>query len=1118
MTIFHNKDDNKVKTALRMSRRTFQKKEMSLMRTTLIFFLMSILCMTQTVSADEISSYPYLFSHGVNFGTGNLYLAEQDVNIKSGIRPLAFRRAYNSQSTANGLLGFGWSAPFLERVMDDGENLTLVRDTGRHIKFISNGKGAYHNPLGRQQTIVRTSAGFKLTGADGKEMTFDTKGRLVLVVHPDKSKLAFTWSGEYPVTMTDDFGRTFSFTCASGKLSAMTTPVGTVTYAYDQHDNPISVTGPGNRTRTYRYEDPNDVHNLTGIVDTSGTLVRFVMYNSRDQVYRTAFANDRDSVTILYPKDLVRVIHDSLGQRTTYQLEVMEGVVRVASYTRHEKKPQMAPSNETTEVTQSYAYSNRQQVRSQTDALGTVTDYTHDDKGNRLTRTRASGTPIATTTATTWHPDFAKPLTITEPSATPGKSRVTTYTYDDKANPLTHTVSGWYGDEPVSATTTYTYDDIGRLTAIDGPRTDVRDVTTFTWYPNTADQGANRSQLHTVTDAMGNTTAFGNYTASGKPGTLTDTNGLTTTFTYNLQGQVIRATTDGMATTYERDVTGRVTAIKIPDAGSLSLAYTGDQITNISDAAGNAIHYTHDTKGRTTRQDVQDSGQTLTRSLSLAYSVADNLSRLIFPDQAVYQFQHDAVNNLIQVIDPTGLQTRYDRDRLGRILSISRGNARTSAFAYDSQGNLISETDAKGRTTTYTYDDLGHVRSVSAPDTGLVRYTYDAAGNLATLTTAKNQTIAYTYDALDRLIAQTVPDAKQPVIFTYDTASAHQFSHIRDAEENRSFAYNDRGQLTEEKQMRGDQTISIKYAYTPAGQLAAITYPSGKVLGFVRSKTGEITALTLDGKPLVTGMTYLPFGPVKTLSTGTVTQTRTYDQRYQISRIQAGSLDLAYTRDLSGKVTAINGMPAPSASAADGTEPPALKDTGPDSEKNSGIQPDPRDANGNMRSDGTYDYTWDALNRLVRLSLKPDNMTAATYAYDSQNRRIRKTIGSLTVHYHYDVNDLLIAETLPDGTVLREYFYFSCQPVAMWDYADHPGLYYYVNDYLNAPVQLITPTGKVVWQAEYLDFGKARIRIHQVTNNLRRPGQYYDTETGLHYHWDRYYNPSTGKYISAPPI
>lgn len=39
-----------------------------------------------------------------------------------------------------------------------------------------------------------------------------------------------------------------------------------------------------------------------------------------------------------------------------------------------------------------------------------------------------------------------------------------------------------------------------------------------------------------------------------------------------------------------------------------------------------------------------------------------------------------------------------------------------------------------------------------------------------------------------------------------------------------------------------------------------------------------------------------------------------------------------------------------------------------------------------------------------------------------------------------------------------------------------------------------------------------------IISNLRLPGQYMDSETGLYYNWNRFYDPVTGRYISKDPI
>ena len=80
------------------------------------------------------------------------------------------------------------------------------------------------------------------------------------------------------------------------------------------------------------------------------------------------------------------------------------------------------------------------------------------------------------------------------------------------------------------------------------------------------------------------------------------------------------------------------------------------------------------------------------------------------------------------------------------------------------------------------------------------------------------------------------------------------------------------------------------------------------------------------------------------------------------------------------------------------------------------------------------------------------------------------------------------------------------------------GIYYFINDGLGTPQKIMDQSGAVVWSAVYTPFGNATTQVGGITNNLRLPGQYYDSETGLHYNWNRYYDPKAGRYLTADPI
>ena len=82
-----------------------------------------------------------------------------------------------------------------------------------------------------------------------------------------------------------------------------------------------------------------------------------------------------------------------------------------------------------------------------------------------------------------------------------------------------------------------------------------------------------------------------------------------------------------------------------------------------------------------------------------------------------------------------------------------------------------------------------------------------------------------------------------------------------------------------------------------------------------------------------------------------------------------------------------------------------------------------------------------------------------------------------------------------------------------------------VTQRLNSPQALTDKTGQIVWSAQYDEFGSATISGNGGTSstssvecNLRFPGQYFDAETGLHYNFHRYYDPTLGRYITEDPI
>ena len=544
-------------------------------------------------------------------------------------------------------------------------------------------------------------------------------------------------------------------------------------------------------------------------------------------------------------------------------------------------------------------------------------------------------------------------------------------------------------------TITKTYNAQGLVSSVDGARTDVNDVTQYTYDTS--------GRLATATDALGRITSYDTYDMYGSPGRSTDPNGIVSVITYTPEGWPLTITRDSTGTpsttTLTYDAIGNVTQSK--DADGVTTAYTYDdagRITDITDAVGNRIHYTLDVAGNRLKEETFDSSNTLKRTVSRTYNtlsqlltVVDAFNRTILSYN--YSDGYDAAGSPLHSSDAAGIQRKRGYDALHRLVSTIdnyNGTDTTtkdtqSVSSYDASDHLEGVGDPDGLNTIYSYNGLDDLKSVQSPDTGATSYVYDAAGNAIQRTDAKGVTSISTYDALNRRTATTYSDTSLNVAYMYDepnstTGCANSYpigrlTRIVESAVTTTYCYDARGNVTQKRQAQSSQTDTISYSYSLAGRLTSTLTPSGTSVQYARDVVGRISGVTVlppgvagaGAGNVVTNITYLPFGPITSYTLGNgETVTRTYDANYAVTDVVSPVLNLHFARDAMGNITALGS----SAGASPATEI----------------------------------YSYDPLYRLASVS-GPTGTAIEAYTYNKTGDRLSKTSAGLaTGIYGYQAN------------------------------------------------------------------------------------------------------------------
>jgi RHS repeat-associated protein len=1097
--------------------------------------------------------------------TGNKH--EQENDYAGGTSGLSFERFYNSLQGIGptSALGVGWSHTYSGRLVVSGTNPTaLLRPDGYLEIWSYAGTDTYVSSQGTGRQLRRINNEWVLTNPSGDREIYGQYGRLLRLETASglKTSLGYDTSDRLAV-VTGPYGHTltFGYDATSGKLASVTDPANqvAVSFAYTG-DNLTQVTYSDGTWRSYHYDDPRLPHHLTGISD-NGVRYSTFAYDDFGRATLTEHAGGMERFTLTYNADGTTTVTDAAGQTHVY------------SFNNPSSSPRLVTRIARTDGTETRNYDYRQRTTSRTNGRGVTTTYAHDAY-HRTSQTEASGKAEARTTTYQYLAnDSDLPTVIESPSVYPGAKKRITIAYGANRRPASITQGGYTpSGVAVSRSIALAYNANGQVTSIDGPRTDVNDVTALSYYECTG--GGACGQLRTVTNAAGQTTTFDSHDSLGRLTQITDANGVRTSYTYDGLGRVATVTywtAGGTARTTQYSYmpasmvhrytpVGMLKQVTFPDGRTLTYDYNAARLlAGVTDNLGNRVAYGYDTRGNRNAEYTYDPSGTLVRQIDMAHDLRNRVSQ-INAAGSITQQVYDAIGNLTSVIDPNNNPaTTHQYDALNRLTKTIDALSGNTTYGYDVNDRAREVKAPNNATTTYQYDDLGNLLQETSPDRGTTQYTSDAAGNVLTQTDARSVTATYSYDALNRVTSMRYAGGTEDVSYAYDTCTngVGRVCNVTDAAGTTSYDYDAFGNVATQIRSEAGFAYTTRYTYDAGNRIASVTYPDGRVVQYTRNSIGQVgdVSVTVNSTStaLVSGRTYRADGLLLSQAFGNgLNEIRQYDLQGRLSYQSLGSADTrVYGYDPNSNLTSEHSLPQVGAFGYDAlnrltqstlTDPTASSSYG-------------YDANGNRTSDarGSYSYLT-ATNRLstapgTSITLDPaGNMLSngplsfgynnaghlaqvtgplgqTSYSYDAQRLRTRKTSAASTTVYHYDLQGRLIAESRGDSTPLRAYVWDDGQPIAQIEYA--PGnerLYYLHTDHLATPRLATDSAQRVVWRHEGEAFGASVPNEdpdgdgQRVTINLRFPGQYYDAETGLHYNWNRYYDPKTGRYITSDPI
>lgn len=560
----------------------------------------------------------------------------------------------------------------------------------------------------------------------------------------------------------------------------------------------------------------------------------------------------------------------------------------------------------------------------------------------------------------------------------------------------------------------------------------------------------------------------------------------------------------------------------------------GRYLTKMTDELGNEAKYEYDVnRGLVTKEIDPNNNETIYtydsntddvlsisknvggKEYSNTYTYEDDKIKTINHNDTVYSYNYDEFGNVkdIMVGDKILKTTNYSSDN-GSITEILYANNQNVKYQYDRFNRVIKKEKSTGD-IELTYDSKSNIKTVKDNGIGITKnYTYDLANRLTKAEYSNGFSSMYEYDDSNNLhkIEYKLDSYENSETFNYDSDN-----NINSISFNNSIIqsnYDELARKINQEIINEKGRYIINYNYKDMNQ---------------SNKTTILMQSIKNGNSEAINYTYDNLGNIETISEGENLITKYYyDELNQIIREDNKKQEktITYEYDKGGNLLSKKEYPY---TETDITVMPTTiieylynNANWKDQLTSFNGKEITYDEIGNIIQYEGNIYTWQNGKELATIKNERSGLNIS-YKYNDDGVRTEKTLNGVTTQYYLD-GDIVVFEKTGDDVIY--YQYDDGQNLIGFIYNNEQ--YYYIKNVQNDIIGILNNNLEQIVSYNYDSWGKLiSIKDQQgndITNDVnhigyKNPYRYrsyrYDTETGLYYLQNRYYNPEWGRFIST---